>query len=156
MQQETVGVPSELDIPEVQGWQLDIIEMIKQEPDSRSIIWVVYSEGARGKCLDLAKYLCIKHQAIFLGGAPSVMKYQIISHAKKMKGVAPELIIMDISREQRKVCYAGIATIKHGCFATKRGTMFIMNSPHIVVFANRMPTPGIDFSADRLKIFAAD
>jgi hypothetical protein len=145
-----------LKVPQVYGWQLPVIEMIKEKPDMRSIIWVYSEAGARGKS-SLAKYLCMKHKAVIVSGAPGDMKYQIISTTKKQDGIAPKIIVMDVPRMQKQICYSGLEQIKNGCFSSPKykSAMFLMNPPHVVVFANQLPN-STNMSADRFVVITVD
>lgn len=129
-------------------WQQEVVDLITQEPDDRSIHWFWDSKGGIGKS-KLVKYLCIKHEALVCSGKTADMKYLVVSQES-----APELVIMDVPRDSlRFISYTGIEEIKNGCFASSKyeSKMFIMNSPHVLIFANEPPDME-KMSADRWVI----
>lgn len=129
-----------MDIKDAKDWQLEILEIIKEEADDRKIYWYWEKTGGVGKSV-FAKYLCAKHDAIVLSGKGATVKSSIIQFNKK-RGYYPELIILDVSRTTLKgLRYSDIEELKNGLFfSTKcKSNMVIMNSPHIIIFANEKP-----------------
>lgn len=125
---------------EPSGWQLDLLEIVKTEPDDRSILWYWSEEGSVGKS-SMCKYLCVKHGAIVLSGKCADMKYGIIKYMEK-HGDYPELVLIDVPRSCADyISYTGIEEIKNGCFFSSKyeGDMVLGNSPHLVVFSNQEP-----------------
>lgn len=117
-------------------WQQEVVDIIKEEPDDRTIHWFWDSNGGIGKS-KLVKYLCIKHDALVAAGKAADMKYMVTQQE-----LAPELVIFDVPRDcLQYISYTGIEEIKNGCFASSKyeSKMFIMNSPHVLVFANEPP-----------------
>jgi len=100
---------------------------------------------------------CMKHKAVIVSGAPKDMKYQIIPTTKKQDGIAPKIIVMDVPRMQKQICYSGLEQIKNGCFSSPKykSAMFLMNPPHVVVFANQLPN-STNMSADRFVVITVD
>lgn len=70
------GIPRPLKINEPYGWQMKVIEIIKQEPDERSIYWFWEPDGGVGKTV-FCKYLIVKHKALLVSGKASDMKCTI-------------------------------------------------------------------------------
>jgi len=144
--------PPVLKVCEPYGWQLEVLEIIKQEPDKRTIHWFWEGVGHVGKS-DLARYLAVKHDALIVDGKAGDMKYQIAEMDEK-----PSIVIVDIPKERgNNVSYNGIEQIKNGCFASTKFKckMVLFNHPHIIVFANE--PPNIDsMSADRWHIVKID
>jgi hypothetical protein len=133
-------------------WQAEIVDMIKKDPDDRSIYWYWEDVGNVGKSA-LVKLLCAKHDALICGGKASDMKYLICEY-KNAQGVYPELIIFDVPRSNLDyVSYTGIEEIKNGCFASSKYECktVIMNSPHVLIFANEEPIYS-KMSIDRWKV----
>lgn len=123
-------------VSEPYGWQTEIMDIIKEEPDGRTIHWFWEPNGNIGKS-SLVKYLCFKHEAQVCAGKASDMKCQIASLSEP-----PEIVIFDVPRSNLDyISYTGIEEIKNGCFSSPKyeSKMYIMNSPHVLVFANEPP-----------------
>lgn len=140
-------------IPEIYGWQLEIDEIVQHPPHARKIHWRWENTGNFGKST-MIKYLCLKYGAICLSGKAGDMKYGILKYYERKKEY-PSIICIDIPRsiDIDYLSYTGIEEIKNGCyFNTKyESEMVIMNTPHIIIFANE--EPNIDkLSSDRWDI----
>jgi len=131
-------------ITELRPWQEEVVKMVSSEADDRTINWYWEKTGGVGKSA-LCKLLCHKHDAIVCSGKAADMKYMIATMYKE-KGYFPEIVIFDVPRSSLNyLSYTGIEEIKNGCFASTKyeSGMVVMNSPHVIVFANELP----DFSA---------
>ena len=129
-----------------------MIDLVDKEPDNRSIHWYYDYKGGTGKSA-LVKLLCYKYDAVVCSGKASDMKYMIVKYNEK-NGVYPKVVIFDIPRSIKDyVSYSGIEEIKNGCFASSKYEceMVLMNSPHILCFANEIPEFE-KLSKDRWKI----
>jgi len=127
-------------ITELRHFQKEVVKMVEEEPDDRSIHWYYDYKGGSGKSA-LVKLLCVKYGAIVTAGKGADMKYQIAKYVEK-NGEGPNIVIFDIPRAVLDyVSYQGIEEIKNGCFASSKyeSEMVIMNSPHILCFANELP-----------------
>lgn len=121
-------------------WQIDILNILKEEPDDRTIHWFWEPIGNSGKSA-FTKYLCAKHNALSVSGKSSDCKYAIVSY-KETKKIFPKIIIFDVPRTNIDYLnYEAIESIKNGCFFSGKyeSTQIIMNSPHIIIFANSEP-----------------
>lgn len=126
----------ELDYEEPYGWQIQIMDIIKNKPDKRTIHWFWEPNGNIGKS-ELCRYLCIKHDAIICSGTAKDMKYMCATAKKK-----PKIIIFDVPRSCLEyISYTGIEEIKNGVFCSSKyeSSMCVMNRPHIIIFANEPP-----------------
>lgn len=131
-----IELPEELKLHEPRGWQLEIMDIIEQEPDERTIHWYWEKEGNKGKTV-LCKYLVAKHNALMLTGKSNDM-YHMISKMKNKR----KIFIVDIPRStQDYINYGAIEQIKNGLvFSGKyEGDQLIFNCPHVIVFANQRP-----------------
>lgn len=131
-----IDMEEPLDCEEPYGWQLQVMDIIKDKPDKRTIHWFWEPNGNVGKS-ELVRYLVIKHDAIVCAGKAADMKYQITQMKKK-----PKLVIFDIPRVNLDyISYTGIEEIKNGVFASQKyeSGMCVMNRPHVVIFANSEP-----------------
>ena len=139
-------------ITDLRPWQQSIVDIVGQEPDDRTVYWYWDEKGNTGKSA-LCKLLVAKHDAIICGGKATDMKYLIVKYREK-HGVWPELVIFDIPRTiLNYVSYTGIEEIKNGCFASTKYEcdMVLMNSPHVLCFANERPNESA-LSSDRWNI----
>lgn len=145
------GVPPPLYVPECYGWQLDVVDLVQTVPDLRKIYWYWEPTGSVGKS-SLARYLCVKHNALLVGGKASDMK-AALALMQKNKLLMPSVIIADIPRSVEHVSFSGFEEIKNGVFFSSKyeSGMVMMNSPHLIVFANFEPDLS-KLSADRWVI----
>lgn len=129
-------------------WQQTLFDIVTGPRDDRTIYWIYEEKGNVGKSA-FTKLLCAKHRAIVCAGKAADMKYQIAQQNPK-----PKIIIFDVPRSNVDyLSYTGIEEIKNGCFASQKyeSGMVIMNSPHILIFANTMPKFET-MSMDRWKV----
>ena len=131
-------------------WQLEILDIIKQEPDERKVHWYWSVEGGVGKS-QFAKYLVAKHKAIFFeeGKKADIMKLVFDTDMD-----CCDLIIVDVPRDNgNNVSYKSIESIKNGMIYSSKyeGGYKLFNSPHLIVFANKPPETE-RLSADRWVI----
>jgi len=121
-------------------WQLEILDLLKNQPDDRTINWYWDSVGSAGKSA-FTKYLCAKKDALVVSGKSNDCKYAIVSYRETQKKY-PTIIIFDIPRTNIDYLnYEAIESIKNGCFFSGKYecSQVIMNCPHIIVFANTPP-----------------
>lgn len=138
-------------------WEQDILNILKTEPDDRTIYWYWSEEGNMGKT-SFCKYLTIKHGAIALSGKAADMRNGVIDYVKT-NGHTPELVLIPIPRSFNTdyLNYEGIENIKDMYFYSGKyeGGQVCGNPPHLFVFANEPPDCG-KMSADRWKIVKID
>lgn len=138
-------------LSELREWQKEVENLIKMEPDDRTIHWYYDQIGGKGKTA-LCKYLCVKYNALYLTGKSADMKYGITQYLDA--GNNPEIVLIDLTRSVESfVSYQGIEEIKNGIFYNTKyeSKMILFNSPHIIVFSNFMPEES-KLSADRWNI----
>lgn len=142
-----VTIPKPLKVPDMYGWQLDVIALIEDEPDDRKIYWFWEEDGKFGKSA-LCRYLAIKRGALVIGGKAADMKSAIAT-----MDIKPTVCVMDIPRSVEHLSYTGIEEIKNGVFFSSKyeSGMVKMNSPHFIVLANCKPDVS-KLSADRWVI----
>ncbi len=127
-------------IEKLYDWQQKIVNNIQEEADDRHIYWFYETTGNIGKSA-LVKYICQRFEAVCVSGKSADAKHIIVNYNEK-KGHYPEIVIFDIPRSNLDyVSYEAMEKIKDGLFcATKyESQMVIMNSPHILCFANEKP-----------------
>jgi len=129
-------------ITEFLPWHHEILDLLKTEPDFRTIHWYYENEGCTYKTA-LAKYICVKYKnvALIVSGKSTDCKNAILQFHKDKKEY-PEIIIFDIPRcNLNHVSYEALESIKNGLFYSGKyeGGMCIFNNPHIICFANEEP-----------------
>lgn len=115
-------------------WQAKLLDIVKQEPDDRTIHWFWETEGRVGKTT-FKKYLMRFWGAIPLAGKKNDILYVASQHES-------DLYIYDIERSLLGyVSYGAIETIKDNAYMSGKyeGTFVDRNCPHIIVFANFEP-----------------
>lgn len=135
-----IVLPKAIKVCTPYGWQLEVLDIIKNEPDNRKIFWYWSVEGGVGKS-ELCKYLCVNHGAIICSGDAKDIKYMVVKYHEKHE-TYPEIVVLDIPKYKGNgVSYVGIEEIKNGCFASSKYEcdMVVMNAPHIFCFANEGP-----------------
>jgi len=144
-----VDIPEPLDLEEPYGWHLDVLSIINQKPDRRTINWFWEPQGNYGKS-SLCKYLAVKKNAIILSGKSNDMFHAL----SKRRASSIKLIIIDVPRVSTGFINIGaIEAIKNGLvFSGKyEGAQLAFNCPHVFVFANE-PPPMEKMSLDRWNI----
>jgi len=129
-------------------WAMDLIEIIKSEPDERKIYWYWGKQGG-GKTA-MMKFLVKRYGAIILNGSASNMKNGIIEYEKN-NGDTPRVIVSNIpyDRDLDRMSYSGYEDIKDMCFYSGKyeGGMICGANPHLIIFANGPPkTENLKFS----------
>lgn len=148
-----IELPKEMDlITDFKPWQANIINIVTNTiPDKRTIYWYCDYVGNTGKTA-LAKYLCVKHKALYVSGKSSDVKYAVSKWLQSGRELT--CVIWDVPRTSMDyLSYEAIESIKNGIFFTSKyeSKMEIFNPPHIICFANKLPK--IDaLSADRWTI----
>lgn len=148
-----INIPRPLKIiEELRPWQKSLENILLEEPDDRKIIWVWENEGNVGKSA-FCKYLINKYDALY---GTEGKKSDIINLVYNYV-LTKELMhfILDVPRENgNNISYKSLEEIKNGMICNTKyetGTKLI-NSPHIIVFANQPPILS-KFSKDRWEIY---
>lgn len=141
---------------ELYKWQTDILNIIKTEPDNRTINWYYGINGCEGKTT-LAKHICINNkEALYVNGKGADVKCAIAEMLKK--DISPKVVIFGFPRTAEDYCcYSALEEVKDGLFFSGKfeSTMCMFNSPHIIVFANFKPDIK-KLSKDRWNIINID
>lgn len=144
-----IDIPTPIEVDEPYGWQLEVMKIIKDKPDKRSIYWFYEPVGNMGKTT-LCKYLVVKHNALMLTGKSNDMYHMLSKHTDKRA-----LIIVDVPRStQDYINYGAIEQIKNGLVFSGKydGCQLVFNCPHVIVFSNEYPDVS-KMSTDRWKIY---
>lgn len=130
-------------------YQRQLLDVIDQVPDARSIYWVYDPVGNHGKSY-FSKYLVDSKGAFYTNGGKSVD----LLHAYEGQGI----VIFDYVRDAEEyVGYGVIEQLKNGiAMSTKYESVTKRyNIPHVIVMANFKPQSG-KFSEDRVKLMSVN
>lgn len=153
----TIGLPKKPTIiRNLRPWQLHLRNKILKKPDNREIVWVWDEKGNIGKTA-FCKYMVIEHDAVYINGKASDMKYFLAQYFEKNPEKKGEglICLMNFTRSiENYISYQGIEEIKDGIwFTTKyKCDTVVHNPPHIVCFAN-FPPDQSKLSKDRWCIY---
>lgn len=122
---------------ELYWWQKEILELIKTEPDERTIHWYWEPNGCAGKT-SFARHLGITHERVlFVGGTAGDIKCGV-----KMTEPKPRVVIWNVVRSVAdRVSYRALEEVKDAYFFSGKYEpgMVLFNTPHVIVFANCEP-----------------
>lgn len=133
-------------ISELYPWQKKLEEIVKLDPDDRTIYWIWEKEGNVGKT-QFSKYLTVKYGAIPLEGK----KADVLCCASKHDS---DIYIYDLERTMEDyISYGSIEKIKNGYYMTTKyeSEPITRAHPHLLVFANFRPNKKA-LSEDRWKV----
>ena len=139
-------------------WQNTLAEMLKNEPDDRSVIWIYDDLGNNGKSCFL-KWCVMNLNCIFTTGGKGsdILNLCMNNKDKLLKNNC--LVMWSCARETDydHIRYGIIETIKDGiiCNTKYEAHSFICNSPHVLILANEMPNMQ-KLTKDRWKIFTIE
>lgn len=147
-------VPEEVveTIEELREWQKEVDILTDYIPDKRSIHWFWEATGGVGKT-EMAKYLCVRKNALYVQGKAADVKCAL-AKMKAEEQPMPKIVIFGFTRSNENfVSYEAIEAVKDGIFFSGKyeSGMVIMNSPHVIVFAN-FPPELSKLSLDRWQI----
>lgn len=115
-------------------WQREVVEIVKKDPNDRTIYWYWEPVGNMGKTT-FAKYLSIKYNAIPIEGK----KNDILFCAAMFPS---DLYIFDFERSMEEfISYGAMEKIKNGYYMSAKyeSKPIIRNPPHLICFANFEP-----------------
>lgn len=135
-------------------WELQIMKILEDEPDTRTLYYYFEKEGCKGKTT-FQKYLFTHYEdCIILSGKGADMKNGIVNYYQSKKKL-PKLILINIPRESYDyVSWTGVEEVKDMCFYSGKyeGGMICGKCPFVFMFANE-PPPIKKVSIDRWKIY---
>lgn len=132
-------------------WQSEILKLIKQEPDERTVYWYWEPKGRSGKS-SLARHIVLNYNAIVISGGSRDIKCGITDWINNDKRL--DIVIIDIPRSAfNNVSYKAIEEIKNGMFYNTKyeSQMCVFDIPHVIVFANYKPRMNM-MSIDRWSV----
>lgn len=131
-------------------WQQYIVDMVRKEPDDRSIVWIYEPTGGMGKT-QLCKYLAHHYGAIPLRGKSNDILHCVAEYES-------DIYMYNIPRTMEDyVPYESIELIKDMLFMSGKyeSKPVNRNSPHVLVFSN-FPPDTTKLSKDRWVIINLD
>ena len=119
---------------ELYDWEKTIIDIIKEEPDDRTIYWYYDKKCGAGKST-FCKYLHREFGAITLSGCASNMKNGVIQYSQANNGCLPEIITINLPKTfkvGKHLSYTGVEELKDMFFYSGKyeGGMVDGNCPH--------------------------
>jgi len=129
------------------AWERDLLEVISEDPDDRTIHWL-WSEGGKTGKTSFMKYLAVHHDALVVGGkAADVRNAMVTVKAKRdpegENGSAIPLVVVNIPRSFSAdfVSYESFENVKDGIFYSGKyeGATYLANPPHLIIFSNFHP-----------------
>lgn len=132
-------------------WQGDVIDIINNEGDDRTIHWYWEPKGNVGKTF-LAKYICLTNDVIIADGKRDNIFNQVKKSLEDEK--LPSIVILDIPRSsQGYINYSAIEKLKDGLMYSGKyeGGQCIFPSPKVIVFSNDQPNYR-EMSGDRWSV----
>jgi len=139
-----------LKLEQLYDWQKNVVDIVEQEPDDRTIHWYWEGIGNVGKSA-LVRYLVIRHNALLVSGKSADIKFLISQQCQ-----APDIILYDIPRTaENYINYTALEEIKNGVFCSSKyeSKMCVINPPHIICFANFEPNL-LAMSDDRWNVIS--
>ncbi len=149
------GPRDPLDGKELYDWQNEILELVAEVPDDRSIHWYWSNNGNIGKTA-LAKHMVMKYDAIVVGGTYKDAYFCIAKRLEKNLDI--DIVMFNLPRSVGSdIDYQAIEGIKDGLFFSPKyeSTQCVYDPPHVIVFANSPPNLS-QLSEDRWKIKCLD
>lgn len=149
------GLPKQLKIiNELRPWQKTICNIIKEEPDDRSILWVFDESGCMGKTV-FSKYLYAKTDAIIAtGGGNKDIACMLAILKKNGRDLNDKTtFIFNFPRSTEGISYKALESVKDGLITSVKyeSSTLVFNSPHVICFSNELPNLK-KLSKDRWKI----
>lgn len=154
----TIKPPRVMKFPEMNlDWEIEILDIIKDEPDERKIYWYWSEDGCLGKTT-FCKYMVIKHKACLLAGKGADVRNGALTYKKDL-GKYPDIICFPVPRSfnSEYLSYEAIENVKDACFYSGKyeGGAVADFCPHLFVFAN-FPPDRSKMSKDRWVVKCID
>lgn len=147
-------VKDPLNNKELYDWQIKLIELIKSEPDDRTINWIYDETGNMGKTT-LAKHLCLKYpnEALYISGKSADIKYGVTKFLENEKNNLRICLFDFVRSNENYFSFEAIESIKNGIFYNTKyeSTMVLYDPPHVICFSNFLPDTD-KLSKDRWNI----
>lgn len=142
---------------ELRMWQVELKNILDEEPNDRTIHWYWEPDGCQGKTtFQKWIFLNYKHKGcVVLSGKGSDMKNGVVKWSEMNEKKLPKIVLINIPRCQDTdhVSWQGIEEIKDMFFFSGKyeGGMVCGPNPHVFIFSNEEP-PTCKLSQDRWNI----
>lgn len=145
-------------LDELKPWQKELEETLNRRSDNRSILWYYDEKGGAGKTVFCKHYMAKKEEGevMYLTGfnGTNNIAMTLLTHYDGY-GRMPRVLFLNLTRdtEEHKI-YGPLESIKDGILSTTKyagGQVFLPETPHVVVMANRLPQRD-RMTADRWQI----
>lgn len=134
-------------------WQEHVVNILKGEPDERTVYWIWSQAGNMGKST-FAKWLFMNLDGVIVTGGKAVdMKNGVLTY-KQNNFDTPKIVLVDVPRvASNHFSVAGVESIKNMFFYSSKyeGGMVCGPPPHVVCFANCEPDYSL-MSRDRWQV----
>lgn len=130
-------------ISELRTWQKDLLDVLMEEPDDRTVRWYTDVEGGAGKSAFLRHLMTRTGLNVcpITGGSKVDVSRALVNFLDG--GEEPDVIVIDLPRSHGgTVSYRFIEEVKNGVLTSTKydsKTVVLEQMVHIVVFANREP-----------------
>jgi len=134
-------------------WMDPIVEIVKSDPDHRTVYWWWDTDGNIGKTVFMKWLFMHTEGCIIVSGKAADMKNCIINYKEK-NGETPRTILVSIPRSSMDyISYTGLEEIKDMFFFSGKyeGGMVCGPNPHLIIMANEPPNT-FKMSADRWRV----
>lgn len=127
-------------------WQVAVELSCSGIPEERTINWVYDPVTSNGKTV-FTKYMVVKHKAIFFTcGTRKDISCQLALEEKGGRDLNDNMIILfNFGFEEDEIDYKAFESLKDGLLSSSKykSTGLIFNTPHIWIFANKLPDENI-------------
>lgn len=155
---KNIIIPKPLNIiTTLRPFQQSLENILLEEPNDRSIIWVADRKGSIGKSA-FCKYLVHKYDALYITEGKKSDIINLVYNYCEVSKKYLTIVILDVPRENgNNISYKSLEEIKNGLICnTKYETgNTVINPPHIVVFANEYPD-NTKWTSDRYQVYDVD
>lgn len=143
-----IDIPKQPKVFDPRGWQIEVLNILKDKPDDRTIYWFWEPDGGVGKT-QLCKWLVVKQDAIICSGKANDIFYHVTQAKKK------DIILIDVPRSHQDfINYGAIEQVKNGLIFSGKyeSKQCVFDCPNVFVFANILPEYS-KLSLDRWKVY---
>lgn len=138
-------------------WEQEILKIVDEDPDDRTIHWYWSTAGHVGKTA-FTKYLVGRLDAIILSGKGADVRNAICTYVKDKK-TFPDICVFPIpkSHDEHYVSYEALENCKDMCFYSGKyeGGAVVGPCPHLIVLCNFAPDQA-KLSSDRWHVVKID
>nr|QXP07600.1 MAG: replication associated protein [Arizlama virus] len=136
----TKGIPKDpLSGKNPYPYQTEILELIKKEPDDRTIHWYWDAEGNKGKSTLVKSVIINNDNAMFFGGKCADIMCAAMLHMEENE---LKIALVDLTRSDKNtVSYKALESLKNGLIFSGKyeSKAKAFDPPHVIVFANYPP-----------------